>query len=343
MKKRIKTSDFFINNSIFFFIAIVVIITGIHRLEFFAAAPLDVLKRTAAYVPMALGMGFVMMLGGVDLSAGRVMGLASLIAASFLWGNDSAYSHLDMFPLLPIPVVLAIVLLLGMVIGCFNGFFIAKLKLHPFIVTLSTQLILYGTMLNVLSVSPTGKSGNISNIIPAYKELITNTVNFGNWDIPNYVWYSIVIVILVWLIWNHTSFGKKIRLYGENHKAAESLNIDPILIIIGAFAIAGALYGINGFVEAARVGGPGATAGASAELDAIAACLIGGVSLCGGKGKVGGIVLGVVLLQLVAVCFQWLSLSSNLVYIIKGFIILWAAAVDARKNYRGRGISDWKW
>jgi len=238
--------------------------------------------------------------------------------------------------------VFLIVILVGIIVGLLNGFLVGKFKLHPFIVTLCTQLMLYGFMLFYIGLG-VHKGSDISHLKDGYKSLITNTVKIGSWAIPNFVWYSIAIVIIAWIVWKYTGFGKKMRLYGENHEAAKTLNINPLSLTVAVFAIAGMLYGFNGFVEAARVGGPGASAGANAELDAIAACLIGGVSFKGGIGKIGGIVIGVILLQLISVCLQWLSVSANIVYILKGALILWVAALDARRNYTGSGPAIWKW
>lgn len=335
-------ADFLIFNSIFFFVAVLVIIAEIRRPQFLLAIPMNLLNRTAAYVFMALGMGFVMQLGGVDLSAGRMMGFLSLVTAEFLNNPNSGSA----FSPLPIPVVLIMVLVGGAMIGCFNGFIVGKFKVHPYIVTLSVQLMLYGSMLVFLGLG-TNHGQSISNLSYKFKDLITgfHVTDFVNapFDIANYVWYSIITVIIVWLIWKYTPFGKNLRLFGENHEAAKNLNISPFWLTIGAFSIAGALFGLSGFIEPARVGGPGANAGSGAELDAIIACLIGGVSLKGGASKVGRIVLGVMVFQLIMICLQWLSVSANYVYIIKGILFLWAAAIDARKYYRGRGVSGWKW
>ncbi|MBE6948595.1 MAG: beta-methylgalactoside transporter [Ruminococcaceae bacterium] len=334
--------DFLINYSIFIGIVVLVIYTWINNPLFLKNAPLDLLKRTAAYVVMALGMGCIMLIGGVDLSAGRIMGLTSLIAASLLQRLDALNRQFPGMEPWPIICVLLLVIAVGIIIGSFNGFLTAKFKIHPFIVTLCTQLMLYGVMLIYFELG-TYKSSSIAHLNSEYKGMIINTVKIGNWAIPNFVWYSIIIGLLVWIIWKYTGFGKKVRLYGENHEAAKTLNINPLSLTVAVFAIAGMLYGFNGFVEPARVGGSGASAGANAELDAIAACLIGGVSFKGGVGKVGGIVIGVVLVQLISVCLQWLSISANIVYIIKGGLILWATVIDARRYYSDSGVNIWKW
>ncbi len=325
-----KVLDFVINNALYFMIVALVIVVSVKRPDFLKTAPLDLLKRTAAYVIMALGVGGIIVLTGTDLSAGRIMGLTSLVAASLLQNLDAPNRVWPGLEPWPIILVILLVVVIGACIGAFNGFFVAKFDLHPFIVTLSTQLMLYGTMLIYLAMG-TNKSQNISNFIPQYKELVTGTLKIGNWLIPNYVWLSIAMIFIMWFIWNKTTLGKNMYAVGSNPEAAKVSGVNVLGTIVSIFTMAGILYSINGFVEAARIGGPGASAGANAELDAIAACVIGGVSFVGGIGKISGIVIGVILLQLISVALQWLGISPNLVYIIKGAIILFAVTLDMRK------------
>lgn len=325
-----KIVDFLINNALYIMIVILVVVVAVQNPLFLKNAPVDLLKRTAAYVMMALGVAGLIVLTGTDLSAGRIMGFTSLIAASLLQNVDAStrvWPGLEPWPLL---LVLLLVVVIGGLIGAFNGFFVAKFDLHPFIVTLSTQMILYGTMLIYLAMGTNG-SQNISNLSANYKNAITGTISIGSVSIPYYVLIAIAMVIIMWFIWNKTTLGKNMFAVGSNPEAAKVSGVNVIGTIVAIFTMAGICYGINGFVEAARVGGPGASAGVNAECDAIAACVIGGVSFVGGVGTIGGVVIGVILLQLISVALQWLSVSANLVYIIKGAIILIAVTLDMRK------------
>lgn len=153
---------------------------------------------------------------------------------------------------------------------------------------------------------------------------------FGT-PIPYYVFYAIFATEVMWVIWNKTTLGKNMYAVGANTEAANVSCVNVGLTIILIFTMAGALYGFSGFVEAARVGSNNASAGVNAELDAIAACVIGGVSFNGGMGKISGIVTGVIMLQIITVALQWLNVSTNLQYIIKGAIILIAVSIDMRK------------
>jgi methyl-galactoside transport system permease protein len=135
----------------------------------------------------------------------------------------------------------------------------------------------------------------------------------------------------MWFIWNKTTLGKNMYAVGANPEAANISGVSVRKTIVMVFMMAGLLYGFSGFIEAARIGSNNATVGVNAELDAIAACVIGGVSFTGGTGKISGIVTGVILLQTITVALQWLNVSTNLQYIIKGLIILVSVAIDMRK------------
>ena len=148
---------------------------------------------------------------------------------------------------------------------------------------------------------------------------------------PNYIFYAIIITVIMYFIWNKTSFGKNMFAIGSNAEAANVSGVSVNKTIIGVFVLAGIMYGITGFIEAARIGSNSASTGLNYELDAIAACVIGGVSFVGGIGKIRGVILGVVLLRIIFVGLTFLGIDSNMQYVIKGIIILAACAIEMRK------------
>jgi methyl-galactoside transport system permease protein len=238
-----------------------------------------------------------------------------------------------MFPHMKAPPIIAVMLLamlVGAAFGAFNGFFVAFFKLHPFIVTLATQLILYGIVLRYVQLGTNG-GGPISGLTESYKEFVKGTVDVFGDSIPYYVFYAVIAVVVMWFIWNRTTLGKNMYAVGANPEAANVSGISVIATIILIFMIAGALYGFSGFIVAARDGSNGPTTGVNKELDAITACVIGGVSFTGGTGKISGIVTGVVLLQIIDIAMQWLGKSTDTTYIIRGAIILAAVSIDMRK------------
>jgi len=202
--------------------------------------------------------------------------------------------------------------------------------LHPFIVTLATQLILYGLVLRYVQLGTNG-GGPISGLTEQYKNVVKYTVDIGGNAIPLYVFYAIIAAVIMWFVWNKTTLGKNMYAVGANVEAANVSGISVMRTTILIFMMGGILYGFSGFIEAARIGSNSPTTGVGAELDAIAACVIGGVSFTGGVGKISGIITGVILLQVISVALQWLGVSGDMQFIIKGLIILVAVAIDMRK------------
>lgn len=328
--------EWLINNSLYIFLFIAFIGVTISNPNFIKPASLiNMLSLTAANLPIAMGIAGTIVLTGTDLSAGRVVGLTACMSAAFLQASDYASKMFPNLPQLPMPVMilgtLLIVMLVGAVVGLVNGFSVAKFGLHPFIVTLATQLIVYGVLLIFTNLN--GNNGApISGLSNTYKELINGSVlSVGTVPIPNFVWYALVIAVLMWFIWNKTRFGKNMFACGSNPEAANVSGVNVAKNTMMVFTLAGIMYSITGFIEAARIGSNSPATGANYELDAIAACVIGGVSFVGGIGSIGGIVVGVLLLRIIFVGLTFLSVSANLQYIIKGAIILIACAIDMRK------------
>lgn len=323
-----------LNNALIIIMLLVAAYVAVTQPSFLAPNSLiNLLSLTAAYLPVALGIAGCIVLTGTDLSAGRAVGITACVAASLLQATDAANKMWPNIGTLPIPLVLLIVVAIGAAIGAFNGFFVAKFKLHPFIVTLATQLILY-TILLLYVQQGNNKGMAISGLSAEYRNFVVGNpplLSFGNIQIPNYVIYAVLLTILMWFIWNKTTFGKNMFALGANEEAARVSGVNVFATTIAVFALAGAMYGWAGFVESARIASNTANTGVNYELDAIAACVIGGVSFVGGIGKISGIVIGVIMLRLIFVALPLVGMDQNLQYAIKGGIILFACALDMRK------------
>ena len=178
-----------------------------------------------------------------------------------------------------------------------------------------------------------GNNGQpLSGLDQSFKDFVTGSIlKINGVPIPNYVWYACIIVVLMWFIWNKTSFGKNMFAVGSNQEAANVSGVNVAKTIILVHTLAGAMYAVTGFIEAARIGSNQANTGLNYECDAIAACVIGGVSFVGGTGKIRGVVMGVFILRIIFVALNFLSINQNLQYVIKGLIILVACAIDMRK------------
>ena len=237
-------------------------------------------------------------------------------------------------PWLILPALL-LVMLVGGLVGGFNGFMVSKFKLHPFIVTLGTQLILYGGVMWYVSLGQ-NNSAPIAGLDPSYTRLVTGGINIGGVQLPNYLWIAVVVTLIMWIVWNKTVLGKNMFAVGTNSEAAAVSGVSVARTIISVFVLAGVLYGVSAFVECARVSSNSTATGVNYELDAIAACVIGGVSFMGGVGKIRGVLLGVFLLQLVNAGLVFLNFEPAIMTVIKGAIILVACALDMRKHIAKR-------
>ena len=328
--------DLVLNNALIIIMIIAVIYIAIRNHNFVKAASIiNILAQTCAYLPVALGVGGCIVLTGTDLSAGRIVGLTACISASLLQAvTASSKMWVNLTPP-PVLLVLLAAMVIGAFIGAFNGFFVAKFKLHPFIVTLASQLIIYTFLLLYMKAGNNGGMA-ISGLDKSYSDFITGCPQFiknltGGISIPNYVWISLLLVAVMWFIWNKTTFGKNMFALGANEEAARVSGVNVFATTIMVFALAGAMYAVTGFIEGARVASNTANTGLNYESDAIAACVIGGVSFVGGIGKIRGVVIGVLMLRLIFVGLNMIGVNQDLFYVIKGGIILFACALDMRK------------
>ena len=327
--------DGILNNALYILMLIFIIYTANVKDTFLTWGSFaNLITQVAAYLPMALGIAGCIVLTGTDLSAGRVAGLTAAVAGVLLQKSDFAnkmFQNLPEVTLGWILVVLLIVVAIGALIGFVNGYFVAKFSLHPFIVTLSTQLITYGIILWFFGLN--GNNGQpISGLSKEYKEFVGGELfRMGGVAIPRYVLYAIILIVVMWFIWNKTAFGKNMFAVGSNAEAAKVSGVNVFWTTVLVHTLAGAMYGYSGFVEGVRSGSVAANTGLNAECDAIAACVIGGVSFVGGTGSISGIILGVFVLRIIFVALTMLGVDSSSLYIIKGAIILCACALDMRK------------
>lgn len=327
--------DGILNNALYILMLIFIIYTANVKDTFLTWGSFaNLITQVAAYLPMALGIAGCIVLTGTDLSAGRVAGLTAAVAGVLLQKSDFANKMFQNLPEVTVGwilIVLLIVVAIGALIGFVNGYFVAKFSLHPFIVTLSTQLITYGIILWFFGLN--GNNGQpISGLSKEYKEFVGGELfRMGGVAIPRYVLYAVILVIVMWFIWNKTAFGKNMFAVGSNAEAAKVSGVNVFWTTVLVHTLAGAMYGYSGFVEGVRSGSVAANTGLNAECDAIAACVIGGVSFVGGTGSISGIILGVFVLRIIFVALTMLGVDSSSLYIIKGAIILCACALDMRK------------
>lgn len=291
-----------------------------------------ILTQSSTRCILALGVAGLIVLAGTDLSIGRMVGMGAVLAGSLLQAPDFARR---IFPNLPsnwgfIFLVIAMVILVLAVASAISGTMVAKLKMHPFIATLGMQLILYGactTYYNIVSGSPIG------SLNEDFKSLAQGKlIDLGSGGSLSFlVLYAGVAIAVIWFIWNKTTFGKNMFAVGGNTEAAAVSGVNVDKTIITTYVLAGILYGVAAVLELGRTGSATNNLGVNYETDAISACVVGGVSFNGGVGTIGGVVLGVLLLQAINFGLAYVDVDPNLQYIVKGLIILIAVAIDMRK------------
>lgn len=295
----------------------------------------NILLNSSTRLIIALGAGIVLISRGVDLSAGRMVGLAAVVSASMLQVED--YSRLFFPDLVPLPLFVPILIAIGLcvILGAINGIVIARLHVPPFIATLGMMVIVYG--INAIYFDqPPNNSQPIGGLRDDFTALGTGAVGSGDLSIPYIVIIASLTAVFFWILLNKTVFGKDVYAIGGNPQAAEVSGIDIIKTLIGVYALAGATYGLAGVLEAARTGGANSSYGTLYELDAIAACVVGGVSTAGGIGRVGGITIGVLVFGVINYGLTFIGINPFWQQIIKGVIIIGAVAFDIARSRRLR-------
>ena len=290
---------------------------------------LNILQQASPRMFLALGVAGVIMLAGTDLSIGRMVGMG-MVASTIIMhkGINTGAVFGKVFDFTSLPVgAKAVLALLVCIILCtiftsIAGFFKAKYKMHPFISSMSNMLIIFG----MVTYATKGVSfGAIENDIPAM--IIPKIGNF-----PTIILWAATAVVVVWFIWNKTTFGKNLYAVGGNPEAAAVSGIDVFKVTIMAFAMAGVLYGFGAWLECNRMVGSGSAAyGQGWDMDAIAACVVGGVSFSGGIGKISGVVVGVTIFTALTYSLTILGIDTNLQFVFEGLIILAAVTLDCLK------------
>ncbi len=320
--KKFDLKTLILNNGIIILLAALVIFVGIKVPTFRTGRNLmNIALNAAPRVIIALGVSGCLITKGTDLSAGRSVGLSACLAGIMLQKPGAAGNLWPNFPQLHVIVVLLIVIAISMVFGLINGIVISCLNVPAFIGTLGMQLIIYGIALVITGAVPIGN---------LRQDFITVTQGKVG-PISYQFFYLIIAALIFWFIYNYTRHGKYMYAIGGNETAAEvsGVNVKKTKIII--YTTAAAMYAIAGFLLIGKSGGGSVQMGYGYELEAIAACTIGGVSVNGGIGKVSGVIIGVAVFELLKSALQFLGVNSNYQYIAQGIVIVVAIALDIRK------------
>ncbi|PJG84902.1 ribose ABC transporter permease [Conservatibacter flavescens] len=275
---------------------------------------LNILRQTSVNAIIAVGMTFVILIAGIDLSVGSVLALTGAIAASMVGMEMSIF------------LVIPLTLLIGTLLGGVSGVIVAKGKVQAFIATLVTMTLLRGITMVYTDGRPI--STGFSNTADAFAYLGTGYL-FG---IPLPIWIMVFVFAIAWYILKHTRMGRYIYALGGNESATQLSGINVNKVKIFVFAVSGFLSALAGLIVTARLSSAQPTAGVSYELDAIAAVVVGGTSLMGGKGRVMGTLIGALIIGFLNNALNLLDISSYYQMIAKALVILVAVLAD---NYLG--------
>ena len=340
-KYNFNWKTFILNNGLYLAIvallifAIIIYAVQEHQFLLNLSTILLILNQTSPKVFLALGVAGLIVLAGTDLSVGRLVGLASVLTGMLV--TTSGTTSVTFFGISPdfsaLPLGLRVVLaFLISIVACviitsIAGFFSAKFKMHPFISTLATQLFTFGMLAGITGNAFTG------NPDPGVKEFVSGfLIRYRSTGLSYMIIYAIIGIIIMWFIWNKTKFGKNMFAVGGNPEAASVSGISVFWVTLAVFMLAGIYYGIGGSMFGIYSGNVRAQTGQGMETDAIAACVVGGVSFTGGVGKIRGVVIGALLFTMITVILPYIGITdTNFQLAIKGVIVLAAVALDCAK------------
>ena len=290
------------------FIALVIILTCLKPSFIQPSNLVNILKQASINGILSFGMMFVIIAGGFDMSVGSTVAFAGIVAALLGQGQ---------FPLI-VPLVVA--MLAGLAVGIVNGVGVAVGDLPPFIMTLGTMTAVRGLALLTSDGKP------VTGISESYKAVAATSVA----GIPMLAIFLVIVILICSFVLAKTVYGRRVYACGGNLQAARVSGINTTMIRISTFAIAGLLAGLSGFLMTSRVTIGQPTAAESYEMDAITACVVGGVSLSGGVGKPWGVVVGCLLITVITNGLDILGVSSHWQKIVKGVIIVLAVLIDVK-------------
>ncbi|AXB33034.1 ribose ABC transporter permease [Vibrio campbellii] len=313
--KKLFTKEWLIEQkSLIALIFLIVVVSFLNPNFFTVDNILNILRQTSVNAIIAVGMTLVILTAGIDLSVGSVLALCGAFAASMI--------------ALEVPVLIAVptALFAGAALGAISGIIIAKGKVQAFIATLVTMTLLRGVTMVYTDGRP---------ISTGFTETADAFAWFGTGyalGIPVPVWLMVIVFAAAWYLLNHTRFGRYVYALGGNESATRLSGINVDRVKIGVYAICGMLAALAGIIVTSRLSSAQPTAGMGYELDAIAAVVLGGTSLMGGKGRIMGTLIGALIIGFLNNALNLLDVSSYYQMIAKAVVILLAVLVDNKNK-----------
>lgn len=271
---------------------------------------MNVLTQVSVNAIIAIGMTFVILTGGIDLSVGSILAITGAIAATLVKTTNSVF------------LALAAALVIGGIIGGINGIIISKGRIQAFIVTLATMTVFRGVTYVYSNGTPISGLG-MNFMILGNKRIL---------GIPFPVIFTLIVFALAWYVINQTRFGRYVYALGGNEDCARlsGINTDRVKSLV--YVISGIAAALSGVIVTSRIGSASPNAGSGYELDAIAAVVLGGTSLAGGEGTIVGTIIGAMIIGVLNNGLNLMNVSPFYQLIVKGIVILFAVLVDKKNN-----------
>ena len=295
-------------------IALIVVVSILNDQFFTMGNLMNILRQTSVNAIIAVGMTLVILTAGIDLSVGAILALTGALGASMVGAE------------LPLALALPLTLMLGGALGAMNGMLISKGKVQAFIATLVTMTAIRGLTMVYTEGRP---------ISTGFTDTADNFSFIGTgWlaGVPVPVWLMLITFVLVWVMLTHTRLGRYIYAIGGNESAARLSGINVDRVKIAVYGLSGMMAALAGLIVTSRLSSAQPTAGTSYELDAIAAVVVGGASLAGGRGFIWGTLVGALIIGFLNNALNLLDVSSYYQMIAKAGVILLAVLADRKSN-----------
>ncbi len=315
LTKRLFTKEWLIEQkSLIALILLIVVVSFLNPNFFTTGNILNILRQTSVNAIIAVGMTLVILTAGIDLSVGSVLALCGAFAATLIAME------------VPVMVAVPVALFSGAALGALSGIIIAKGKVQAFIASLVTMTLLRGVTMVYTEGRPI--STGFTDVADSFSWIGTGYL-FG---VPVPIWLMAIVFVSAWYLLNHTRFGRYVYALGGNESAARLSGINVDKVKVGVYAICGLLAALAGLIVTSRLSSAQPTAGMGYELDAIAAVVLGGTSLAGGKGRIMGTLIGALIIGFLNNALNLLDVSSYFQMIAKAVVILLAVLVDTKNK-----------
>ena len=306
-----KVIDFCMDQAVWILLVAAIGIMGLFKPSFYSFGILsNILVQATVLGLLAIAISMVILLGDINLSTVGTAGFSALVGVSAMKAG------------LPVPIAILVILIVGSLIGLVNGLVVTKLRANALIATLAMNMVLQGALLAITA------GTTISQLPDSYKFVSQGKIG----GFPALPLVLIVVFAIFHVIWERTRFGRALFAVGGNYRGAYIAGISVDRVKIGAYVVSGLLSGLAGWLLSGYMGAVTSSFGTSYEMQVIAAAVIGGVSLTGGKGSMIGVLAGTLLLTVIQVGLAILGIQSTLITLAGGMMIFVAVLIDALRN-----------